>query len=265
MIYNVKERQLQIGASKMTYASFGKGNKTMVIIPGLSLKDVKGAGAGLAYMYRKFAKEYTVYVFDRKEDIPEGYTVKEIADDVADGMKLLGLREAYVFGVSQGGMVAQYLALNYPGLVWKLVLAVTLSRNNETVIRVIEHWIEQFKQGKYTEFVEDMLRNMYSEAYIKKYSWMFPVLIRFSVPKNIPRFVNLAKACQTCDTYDRLTEITCPVLVLGGSKDKVTTGEASVEIAEKLGCQIHMYEDLGHSAYEEAPDFNDRIYDFFQS
>ena len=265
MLYNTKERELQIGDTKMTYASFGKGDKTMVIIPGLSLRDVKGAGLGLAYMYRKFAKNYKIYVFDRKEDIPDGYTVKDIADDVAYGMRQLGLKDAYVFGVSQGGMVAQYLALDYPELVSKLVLGVTLSRNNKTVTAVVNHWIEQFQQEKYTEFVEDMLRNMYSESYIKKYSLMFPILIRFSVPKNMERFMRLAKACLTCNTYERLTEIKCPVLVLGGSKDLVTTGQASVEIAEKLGCEIHMYENLGHSAYEEATDFNDRIYDFFES
>ena len=34
------------------------------------------------------------------------------------------------------------------------------------------------------------------------------------------------------------------------------------EIAEKLGCRLHMYEKLGHAAYEEAQDFNQMVYDF---
>ena len=51
---------------------------------------------------------------------------------------------------------------------------------------------------------------------------------------------------------------------MGGKKDKVVTGEASVEIAEKLGCEIHMYDDLGHASYEEAKDFNKRVYDFLR-
>ena len=38
--------------------------------------------------------------------------------------------------------------------------------------------------------------------------------------------------------------------------------QAGFEIAEKLGCKIHMYDTLGHAAYEEAPDFNQLIYDF---
>ena len=60
-----------------------------------------------------------------------------------------------------------------------------------------------------------------------------------------------------------LNEIKCPVFVIGGQKDKVTTGEACEEIAEKLGCNIYMYENLGHAMYEEAQDFTEMIYDFF--
>ena len=53
--------------------------------------------------------------------------------------------------------------------------------------------------------------------------------------------------------------------MLGGKEDKVVRGEASAEIAEKLGCGIHLYEGLGHAAYEEAKDFNRRVYDFFRT
>ena len=79
----------------------------------------------------------------------------------------------------------------------------------------------------------------------------------------VERFITLAKACLTCCTYDDLEKIKCPVLVLGGGKDKIVTGEASREIAEKLGCKYYIYDDLSHEAYNEAKDFNRRIYDFF--
>ena len=52
------------------------------------------------------------------------------------------------------------------------------------------------------------------------------------------------------------------MFVLGGRQDKVVTGTASAEIAERLGCKIHMYEGLGHAAYEEAGDFNQKVYEF---
>ena len=78
------------------------------------------------------------------------------------------------------------------------------------------------------------------------------------------RFISLAEACLTCVSYDSLDRIQCPVLVLGGGKDKIATPEASLETARKLGCEYYIYEDLGHEAYNEAKDFNRRIYDFFE-
>ncbi|WP_255822436.1 alpha/beta fold hydrolase [Treponema putidum] len=61
----------------------------------------------------------------------------------------------------------------------------------------------------------------------------------------------------------KLVKIKCPVLVLGRKDDKIVEGKSSNEIAEKLNCEIYMYEDYGHSAYEEAKDFNKRAFDFF--
>ena len=108
-----------------------------------------------------------------------------------------------------------------------------------------------------------MAEKMYSDAYVKRYKPFMPLLVAVQKPKDVERFLVLTKACLTCNVYEELDKITCPVLVLGGRQDKVVTGEASEEIAEKLGCEIYMYEGLGHAAYEEATDFNERVYNFF--
>lgn len=264
MFHQAKNCTLQLGTTTMDYVTFGIGTKPLIIIPGLNVRGVKGAATGLAYMYKLFAKEYNVYVFDRKEEIPEGYTVRDIAADVAEAMRLLGLTDADVFGVSQGGMIAQYLAIDHPELVHKLVLGVTLSKNNDTVKQVIADWIRMTEQNDYDGFISDMLIKMYSDDYVRKYKYVIPMVAKKSRPKNFERFIILAKACLTCNTYDELDKIKCPVFVLGGKQDKIVTGEASVELAEKLRCEYYMYEDLGHAAYEEAKDFNKRIYEFLQ-
>ncbi|MBR3753073.1 MAG: alpha/beta hydrolase, partial [Ruminiclostridium sp.] len=88
-------------------------------------------------------------------------------------------------------------------------------------------------------------------------------LTHLQKPKDVPRFLTLAKACLTCDTHQDLDKIQCPVLVIGGALDQVVGGDASRELAEKLGCRLHLYPDLGHAAYEEAKDFNRLVYDFF--
>ncbi|MBR5261109.1 MAG: dienelactone hydrolase family protein, partial [Oscillospiraceae bacterium] len=145
----------------------------------------------------------------------------------------------------------------------KLVLAVTLSRNNDTVCSVVGNWIEMTERGDMKALVADMAEKMYSDTYLKRYRPLLPLLTVLQKPKDVPRFINLAKACLTCSAYDELDKISCPVLVLGGGQDKIVGSDACSEIAEKLGCEIHMYDSLGHAAYEEAKDFNKRVYDFF--
>lgn len=262
MIYNAKELKLTVQDMQLDYITFGNGTKPLVMIQGLNTRGIKGAALSLAYMYRIFAKDYKVYLFDRRPVVQEGITVRDMASDIAIAMDILGITNADVFGVSQGGMIAQYLAIDRPDLVKKLVLAVTLSQNNDTVKQIINHWIEMAEQGAMKELVADMAAKMYSDAYVKRYRPFMPLLTILQKPKEVQRFVILAKACLTCNTYKVLDRIKCPVFVLGGKQDQVVTGAASEEIAEKLGCRIYMYDRLGHAAYEEAKDFNRIVYDF---
>ena len=262
MLYQAKESKINVSNMQFDYITFGSGAKPLIMIQGLNTRGIKGAAVSLAYTYRMFTKDYKVYLFDRRPVLHDGITVGEMASDVAAAMDALGIRNADVLGVSQGGMIAQYLAIGRPDLVRRMVLAVTLSKNNETVARVIDDWIDMSKRGAMKELVADMAEKLYSETYVKKYRPLMPLLTILQKPRDVDRFVTLAKSCLTCDTYERLGEIKCPTLVIGGRQDKVVTGEASEEMAKKIGCRLHMYDGLGHAAYEEASDFNQIVYDF---
>ncbi len=261
----VKEQKIDLHSMKVDAIRFGKGRKNLILIQGLNTRGIKGAGLSLAYLYRLFANDYTVYLFDRRPDIPEGMTVREMAADLALAMDALGIRKADVVGVSQGGMIAQYLAIDRPDLVNKLVLALTLSRSNEQVQAVIHRWITLTEQKNWKLLTADMAEKMYSEAYRKRYQAFLPLLAVLQKPKDPQRFIRLARACLSCSAYEELDKIRCPVFVIGARQDKVLGGAASEEIAGKLGCKLYLYETLGHAAYEEAKDFNRRVYDFLQT
>ncbi|MBR6677817.1 MAG: alpha/beta hydrolase [Oscillospiraceae bacterium] len=264
MLYRLKEFKLELPHTKIDCIAFGCGTKPLVMIQGLNTRGIKGAGASLAWMYRIFAKDYRVYFFDRREQVFDGITTRDLAADVAAAMDALQLRDADILGVSQGGMIAQYLAIDRPDLVHKLVLAVTCSRDNDTVCSVVRHWIKLTEQGAMKELVSDMAERMYSPACLKRYRPFLPLLTILQKPKDVARFLILAKACLGCRVYEELARIQCPVFVIGGRQDQVVGGAASEEIAKKLGCKIHIYDDLGHAAYEEAKDFNQRVYDFLR-
>ncbi|MCH5193066.1 MAG: alpha/beta hydrolase [Oscillospiraceae bacterium] len=266
MFYNAKNLTLKIGDTEMDYVSFGKGSRNLVMIPGGGdgLTTVKGLAVPMAFSYRMFADDYKVYVFSRKNRLKEGYSTRDMADDQAEAMRRLGISNAMVLGVSQGGMISQYLAIDHPELVEKLVLAVTLSKQNDTVKQALGKWIELAEQGDHKQLMINTAENSYSEKYLKKYRLIYPILGLVSKPKNYERFLIQIRSCLGHDAYDELEKIKCPVLVIGGRQDKIVTGKASEEIAGKLGCEIHMYDDLGHAAYEEAKDFNERILTFFK-
>ncbi len=265
MLWHAKQKRLMLSGTPLDYITFGTGAKTLIMIQGLNTRGIDGAALSLAWMYRIFAGEYTVYLFDRRPNVPADFTVRDIAADAAKAMDALGLSNADVFGVSQGGMVAQYLAIDRPDLVNKLVLAVTLARNSDTVTQVIRHWTALAEKGQMKELITDMAYKMYSDAYLKRYKPLLPLLTLVQKPKDVQRFITFANTCLTCSVYDELDRIQCPVFVIGGKKDMVIGENACEEIAQKLKCRMYMYEHLGHAAYEEAPDFNRRVLEFLKS
>lgn len=266
MFNNAKNGNIKIGDTDMDYISFGKGKKTLVILPGVGdgLKTVKGTAYPFAAAYREYGKQNKVYVFSRKNRLEQGYTTKDMAKDQAIAMKKLGITKASIMGVSHGGMIAQYIAIDYPEMVEKLVLAVTLSRSNETVQQSVGRWIKMAEKGDYKRILIDTVEHSYSEQYVKKYRFFYPLLCRMGKPKEFTRFIIQAKSCLTHNAYDELDKITCPTLVIGGDCDKIVGAHSSAEIAKRIqNSKFYLYKGLGHGAYEEAKDFNRRVLYFF--
>lgn len=259
---NAKNARLRLDSGEMDYIRFGSGARTLVMLPGVGdgLKTVKGMALPFALLYRELAKDFTVYVFSRRVSLPEHMSTREMADDVNAAMEALGLRAAAVVGVSQGGMIAQWLAIDHPDKVGKLVLVVTLSRPNDTARGAIADWTEMAGRGDYRGIMLDTAERSYSEKRLRQARLAYSLLGSVGKPKSFARFLTQAESCVTHDCYDRLGEIACPTLVIGGSEDKVVTGEASAEIARAIpGSELYIYEGLSHGLYEEAPDFLRRV------
>ena len=92
MLYNAKELKLNVQNMQLDYITFGNGTKPLVMIQGLNTRGIKGAALSLAYMYRIFAKDYKVYLFDRRPVIQEAITVRDMASDIAIAMDILGIK-----------------------------------------------------------------------------------------------------------------------------------------------------------------------------
>ena len=267
MLYNARRRNIQIGDTDMDYVSFGTGKKSLVMITGLDdgLFSMKGKALPLAVVYRIFASEYTVYVFGRKNKLTKGYSTRDMAKDQADVMRRLGIHKADVISVSQGGMIAQYLAIDHPESVHKLVLAVTMPEQNELVRNAVNTWIRLALAKDYKNLLIDSAEKAYSEKRLKIYRPLYPLLGLAKKPENFERFLIQAEACLKHDASADLHKISCPTLVLGGKQDKIVGAAASRKLARAIkDSKLYIYRDYGHCVYEEARDFNARILRFLR-
>lgn len=262
MFWNAKNGRVSIGDTDMDYISFGKGEDILIMIPGLGdgLTTVKGMAVPMALTYRMYAGNYKVYMFSRKNHLDAGYSTRDMAADQARAMRILGISKAKVLGISQGGMIAQYLAIDYPELVEKLVLAVTSPRQNGTIRAAAGNWMKLAEQGDYKGLMIDTAEKSYSMNYLKKYRRLYPLLGEIGKPKDFKRFLIQAASCMEHDAYAELERITCPTLIIGGGADEIVGQTSSHELADKIkNSELFVYEGLGHALYEEAGDFNDRV------
>lgn len=262
MFWRAKGGSVSIDNTDMDYISFGNGDNILIMLPGLGdgLTTVKRMAIAMAMAYRTYAKDYKVYVFSRKNQLHKGYSTRDMAKDQAKAMKLLGINKAKILGISQGGMIAQYLAIDYPDLVEKLILAVTLSKQNKNIQEVVRNWITLAEQENYKQLMIDTAEKSYSKNYLKKYRLLYPLLTKVGKPKDFSRFLIQAASCIQHDAYMELDNIVCPTLVIGGANDKIVGVTSSSELADKIKySELFIYKDFGHAAYEEAKDFNNRV------
>lgn len=267
MLWNAKNGRVPLGNTGMRYASFGHGRGKLVILPGLSdgLATVKGKALLLAKPYAPFLDRFTVYMFSRKDGMPRGYTIRDMAEDQARAMKALGIDSACVLGVSQGGMIAQALAIAHPELVERLVLAVTAPRVNAIIEETVKKWIGFAEQGSHKALMIDTAEKSYSPEYLKKYRKIYPIIGLIGKPKSYDRFLVNARAILGFDALSELSGIACPTLIIGGEEDQIVGIRASYEIRERIaGSELIVYPGLGHAAYEEARDFNVRVFGFLE-
>lgn len=253
------------GDTDMYYVSFGKGEKKLVVLPGLSdgLATVKGKALLLYPPYRKYTDRYTVYMMSRKNKMPKGYSIRDMAADQARAMDALGIKSAFVLGVSEGGMIAQYLAAEHPHCTERLILAVTAPYANDTVRAAVEGWIKMAEKGDHKALMLDTAEKTYTEGYLKKYGWAQFLAAKVTKPASYERFFRNAHAIPGFDARDVLSRITCPVYIIAGDDDKTVGNKAPYELKDAIaGSEMYIYKGLGHGLFDEAEDFYDRVFAF---
>lgn len=248
----------------MDYAVFGSGSVQMVILPGMSLTSVMPSAREIARQYRAFADDFTVYVFDRRRDFPDDYPVAGMVDDTALAMQTLGISGAYVFGTSQGAMIAMTLAARYPKLVSRLALCSTSPNCSGRCLETMDRWIRLCDAGDAKALGMDFYRRVFSPAFFARFEAALERMVSSGITQeDIRRFRIMSVATEGFDITGELDNISCPAFVAGVEDDTVLGVQGTLDIADQLHCTPFIYPGKGHAVFDEDPGFPERLKAFF--
>lgn len=250
---------------EMRYVHFGNRlGDPVVILPGLSIKSVMESYQAIARQYTIFADNSDVYLFDRREDVPQGYDMDTMAEDTIKAMDTVGIRNAYLLGVSQGGMLAQLIAVKRPDLVKKMVLCSTAANVEPEEENRIKDWMILAQQGRREELAMAFARLVYSPEIVEENSQLFADMATSFTEDELARFVIMAGATTGFDLREKLKEINCPTLVIAGDSDRIFSVKKAEELAEMVKGDLYIYENGSHAVYDEKANFPERIFIYFK-
>ena len=215
------------------------------------------------------------------------YSISTLAEDLLAVIDEVGLEEVVIVGHSVGGQIALQLCHDHPDLMGSKIKGLVLAHTShgpftETLIasgmiarleRITRRPFDALgKQHKRIEKLRKFVRpsdavfwGVAMAAFGEKAS---PTHIDFTYDmlSNTPVDVifDLVKSYRDFDLTDHLDAIALPVLVLGGTHDRLTLPKASHFLASHLPqADLHIFEGSGHmSMLEHHDDFNAIVQQF---
>jgi len=198
----------------------------------------------------------------------ENWTFTEYAHELAELLESHGVNKATIVGLSMGGYQAFEFYRLYPDKTASLVLCDTRAEGDAPEARKNrEEFIHAVETNGAEEAVKRMIPNYFTAAtytYKPELVAQAKDIIRKQSPKDITDAMRAIM--QRNDSSSLLPNIHCPVLVLNGVDDKLTTPDTARSISSRIpGSQLQLLAEAGHISNMEQPEeFNRALLDHIE-
>lgn len=181
---------------------------------------------------------------------PAPYAMGALIRDTERVMDHFGLREAVVFGVSLGGLIAQGLAVKRLDLVRGMVLSSTAAK-----IGRAEQWQERIataRAGGLAALADTTMERWFGRDW--RMNPATPAARERFLSTPLDGWCGCASAIAGTDFYETTATLRLPTLVLAGSNDGSTPPDLVRETAELIpGHRFQLLRRAGHLPMAEKP------------
>ena len=239
-------------ANGVPFVRIGEGSRKLVILVGGPSPMPSGFGLSIyTNPYRKAMKDFTLFMLGRKENMPNGYSTRDMAADCAKAIEGEIGAPVDIVGASYGGLIAPYIAVDYPRLVDHLVFASSAYRISDQGKAVDRRFAELQGQGRRGEAYAVEITGMYPEGLKRHLFQMLARLVMSLSREKLAYPADLlveAKAEEEHDCHDVLKDIKAPTLVIAGDRDFFCPIELLQETAALIpDARLVLIEGKGHS------------------
>jgi 3-oxoadipate enol-lactonase len=180
------------------------------------------------------SRDFRVLRYDTRghgqSEVPAGeYSIEQLGRDVVGLLDALGLEQVHFCGLSIGGLTGQWLGLNAPQRLRRLVVANTAARIGNT-----EGWnarIAQVGQGGMAEVAAGAVARWFTPEFVRREPAAVETVRQQLLATAPAGYAGGCAAVRDADFRSALTRLRLPLLVVAGLQDPVTTPEDARFIA----------------------------------
>ena len=164
-----------------------------------------------------------------------------------------------IMGISYGGEIAVQYAVRFPNRVRRLILANTAARTSDWLRKIGDGWnaVASFKDG-YAYYLTT-IPVIYSTGFFEREkAWMDTreetLKAYFSREDVLESLIRLTDSSRDYDYTDKVSQITCPTLIISGSEDCLVPPTEQILLHEKIkGSSYVTINGSGHASMYEDP------------